>query len=86
MSISVKCDYCGEVREVEPNENDRSLAIHVMDHRNKFQGSTVLFMWHQRYGDHAPEQVFPDLEGYDVEAHYARLRELRRQLHGDRVP
>ncbi len=86
MTLQVRCDYCGHTRHVEPNPDDRALAISVMDHRNKFSGSSQLFMWYQRYGDHTPEEVFPDLVGYDVDAHYERLNERRRAVHGDRVP
>ena len=86
MTISVTCPFCRVTREVEANPEDRALAISVMDHRTKFQGSSILMMWHQRYGDAKPEEVFPELEGYDVDAHFAALQKRRREIHGDRVP
>lgn len=43
-----------------------------MDHRNKFSGSSILSEWFAKYGDARPEDVFPDLEGFDLEAYFAK--------------
>lgn len=70
--VSVKCWVCGVTRSVTPAPGDRRLAISVMDHRNKFSGSSILSEWFAKYGDARPEDVFPDLEGFDLEAYFAK--------------
>lgn len=51
---------------------ERRLAILVMDHRRKFSGSSVLSLWQQRWGEQRPEDVYPDLKGFDVDGYFEK--------------
>lgn len=72
--MPAECLFCHRPFPTVGDPADRSLAISVMDHRNKFQGSSILSMWFEKYGGQQPEQVFPDLEGFDIEAHFAQYK------------
>lgn len=71
--IPVKCWACGHVHDVTPVPGDRALAIGVMDHRHKFSGSSTLSLWFSKFGEARPEDVFPDLKGFDVDAYFKAL-------------
>ena len=45
---------------------DKRLALVVMDHRTKFQGSWALQLWWERHGVQRPEDVYPDLAEHDA--------------------
>lgn len=67
MAKKTKLPFCPMCKRAMPTEEHKRLAILVMDHRTKFQGSSILTEWRYRFGDLKPEDAFPELKNWDKE-------------------